>query len=127
VRQHVPQIKVHQGRVKQQAVQEVEDSADAWKKFARILHVRLALEKGFDQIPDHRGNCQNHAQDHGMGNRHAFEIGLHEERVCDTGAGGEHNGPGKAFPGFSRANPWNHFVFADHRCLALRPKFGDLG
>jgi hypothetical protein len=41
----MPQIQIHDGRIKQQAIQQVEDAADAREKVAGILYASLALEE----------------------------------------------------------------------------------
>ena len=42
--QHVPQVEVHEGGVEEEAVEQVEDAADAREESAGILHAGLALE-----------------------------------------------------------------------------------
>src|ERR1035438_3526429 len=58
-RQHMPQIQVHNGRIKQQAVQQVEHAADAGEEPARIFRPGFAFEEGFDQIPNYGTNAQD--------------------------------------------------------------------
>src|SRR2546429_4259162 len=58
VRQNVSQIEIHQRGIKQQTVEQVEDSADARKIVAGVLHSRLALEQRLNEITDHRRCAQ---------------------------------------------------------------------
>jgi hypothetical protein len=43
--QHVPEVEVHERGVEEEAVEEVEDAADAREELARILHASLALDE----------------------------------------------------------------------------------
>ena len=45
MRENVAQVEIHQRRVEQQAVEQIQDAADAGKQVAGIFHTRLALEK----------------------------------------------------------------------------------
>jgi hypothetical protein len=51
--QHVPQVEVHEGSVEEEAVEEVEDAADAREESPGILHAGLALEERLDEVTDH--------------------------------------------------------------------------
>src|ERR1035441_9906806 len=62
--QHMPQVQIHNGRIKQQAVQQVEHAANAGEEPARILRPGFAFEEGFDQIPNYGTNAQDDPQDY---------------------------------------------------------------
>src|SRR5450432_946042 len=53
IRQNVAQIQIHDRRVEQKAVEQIQNTADAGEKFAGIFHTGFAFEKRFNQIADH--------------------------------------------------------------------------
>ena len=44
------QIQIHQRRIEQQAVEQVENAADAREKFSGILDARFAFENGLNEV-----------------------------------------------------------------------------
>ena len=62
----MPQIEIHDRRIEQKAVEQVEHAADAGEECAGILHARLALEERFNQIADDRRDALDHAEDDGV-------------------------------------------------------------
>ena len=57
--QHVPQVEVHQRGVEKEAVEQVQDAADAREEPAGILHAGLALEERLDQVAHHGSHTQH--------------------------------------------------------------------
>jgi len=47
------QIQIHDWRVEQQAVEQIQDAADAGQDAAGIFRAAFALEQRLDQIADH--------------------------------------------------------------------------
>ena len=45
IREDVPEVDIHNGSIEQDAVQEVEKAADAWKEFAGIFDTGFAFEE----------------------------------------------------------------------------------
>ena len=85
MRQNVPQIQIHDGRVEQKAVEQVQDAADAGQKVARIFRAALALEQGLNQITKDRGDAQDQAQHDGVMRVHARHVAaekMHEHQTC---------------------------------------------
>ena len=68
------QIQIHDGRIEQQAVEQVENAADAGEKVAGILHARLAFEQRFDQVANDGGGAQHHAEDDRVHHVHAIHM-----------------------------------------------------
>ena len=58
VREDVPQIEIHDWRVEQKAVEQIEDAANAGELFAGILDSCLAFEQRLNQIADDRRYAQ---------------------------------------------------------------------
>ena len=120
------QIKIHQRRIEQHAVQQVQNSADAGKEIPGILQSRLALENGLDQIPHHRANTQHHAQDHRVNPRHPVKpcSGKMGEHQADPG--GHHDRSAKSLPGFAGTDARNHLVLPDERPDAVGAHVAEL-
>ena len=49
---HVTQVQIHNRRIEQQTVEQVEDAADSREKFSGILNAGLTFEDRFNQISD---------------------------------------------------------------------------
>src|SRR5687768_3877992 len=64
----VSQVEIHERRIEQQAIHQVQNSADAGKQFARILHAGFALKERFDQIAQNGGGTEDNAENGGVQN-----------------------------------------------------------
>ena len=109
------QIQIHQGGIKQQAVEQVEDAADAGKEISGILYARFAFEQGLDKVADDRGYAENYAKDNRVFPIHATHLVTQEVVEDEAGECGHDNCADKAFPGFARTDARNHFVLTDQR------------
>src|SRR5687767_3246493 len=64
----VAQVEIHERRIEQQAIHQVQNSADAGEELAGIFNARFALEKRFDQVAQNGGGTENDAEDGGVEN-----------------------------------------------------------
>lgn len=62
-----PEVEEHQRGGEENRIDQVEDAADAGKELARVFHVAAALDDGFGQIADDRGEAQSDAEDDAVG------------------------------------------------------------
>src|SRR5881396_2259853 len=93
--EYMAQIQIHDRRIKQQTVQQVEYSADARKIVARVLKSGLAFEERLDQIADHRRRAQQNPENHGVLPVHAGEPVSGEMREKHARQRGQRHRPGE--------------------------------
>src|SRR6185436_19816738 len=62
--QYVAEVKVHDGGIKKQTVEQVENTTDPGKKLAAIFDARLAFKQLFYQISDNRRDPKNGSQNY---------------------------------------------------------------
>src|SRR5258705_12062689 len=72
--QRMPQVEIHDGGIKQQTVEQVEDATNAGEKLAGIFHAGFAFKEGFDQVAYDGGEAENHAEDDCMQSIHGRHL-----------------------------------------------------
>lgn len=121
------EVKIHDRGVKKDAVDEVEDAADAGEKGAGIFDAGFAFENGFDEVADNCGEAQDDAKDRRVEQGHAGEFGRCEMGEGHADAGGDDDGAAEAFPGFAGADARDHFVFADEGAGDVSAEVAEFG
>src|SRR6266511_2135390 len=125
--EHMAQIQIHQRRIKQQTVEQVEYSADAGKRSARVLDAGLAFEKRLDQVADDRGGAQNESEQAGVFPVHTGEFSAGEMCERHTRESGHADRAGESLPGFAGADARYHLVSADQGAYGVCAGIAELG
>src|ERR1043165_954259 len=113
--QHMPQVQIHNGSIKQQAVQQVEDAADAREELSRVLDACFTFEEGFNQIAYDRADTQDDAEDDRVFPVHTGHLVAEEVNEDQAGQRRDHDSAGEAFPSLPRADARNHLVPSNQR------------
>src|ERR1035438_9082913 len=120
------QIQIHDGRIKQQTVQQVEYPADAREELAGVLHPGLAFEERFNQIPNHGSDAQDDAENNRMFPVHAGHFRAQEMDEDQAGERRDDDSTSKTLPGLAGADAGNHLVPADQGAGRISARVAEL-
>ena len=125
--QHVPQIQIHDRRIEQQAVQQVENAANARKEVARILHPASRLKSDSIRSPTTAATLRITPRMIACSQFIPAILSSEEMREDEAGQGRNHDRAAETFPRFARADARNHFVFADQRADGIGARVAEFG
>ena len=78
------QVEVHYRSIKKEAIEQVEDTADARQETAGVFYARFALKYGFDEIPDYGAEAEQKTKNErvqGCQARHVLLKALREQNA----------------------------------------------